>query len=381
MVFARTGGLLATWRREWARFRHTPRLWVLVVVAPLLLALVLLWTFAERSPLGLPLLIADYDRSAASRQLGRQLQAAPTVRGMSTVPDLPRAMAGLRRGEAYGVLVIPPDFERGLLRGESTVLALHYNRQMLTAGNMLLRDVRTVVATTGAGLGVARGAVPAALVELRPAFNPGLDYARFLALPMIIALLHIAVVIVAVDVTGRELREATAGQWLSAAGDSVPRALAGKLLPYALWFSVAGLAFLVVALRVLGVAVAGQPLLWAAGWVALVLACLGLGAALVAATGNLRMALSIASVIVSPAFAYAGLSFPTAFMPALAAGWSLALPLTHGLAAHVQQVAMAAPLTQTLAHIAALLPFMLLPLLLSRRWRRLLRDPARWGAE
>lgn len=370
----------AVWRREWERFLATPRLWVLVVLAPLLLALLVLWIFSQRTPLSLPVLLADYDHTVTSRTLARQLQATPSLDVRPVMPDMVEAASRIRRGEAYGVIVIPPDLERALLRSEVPVVSFYYNRQMLTASNMMVRDVRTVVATLGASIGLERGIAPAVLMDVHPAFNPGMDYTRFLALPLILAILHIAIVVVAVDVTGRELREGTAGAWLTSARGHVITALAGKLLPYGLWFVLFGLGFLALSLRWLGISFNGSVWLWAAGWVALVFACLGLGALLVVLTGNLRMATSIASLLVSPAFAFAGLTFPTAFMPAFAEFWAQLLPLTHGLAAHVQQSAMAAPAEVTLRHLLSLAPFVLLPLLLRQRWRRLMTDPACWGA-
>lgn len=370
---------VAVWHREWQRFVATPRLWVLVALAPLLLSFLVLWIFSQRTPLGLPVLLADHDQTVTSRTLARQLQATPTLELRST-PDLLAAASRVRRGEAYGVIVIPADFERELMRGEAPVVSFYHNRQMLTASNMMVRDVRTVVGTVSAALGVERGIAPAVLMDVHPAFNPGVDYARFLALPLIVAILHIAMVAVAVDVTGRELREGTASGWLASADGRVMVALAGKLLPYALWFALFGMAFLALSMRWLGISFVGNGGLWAAGWVALVCACLGMGALLVLVTGNLRLATSIASLLVSPAFAFAGLTFPINYMPAFAKFWAQLLPLTHGLAVHVQQSAMAAPVAATLGHLVVLAPFALLPFVAPRRWRQLMTDPAYWGA-
>jgi len=372
-------GVMTVAGREWARFRATPRLWLLVVVAPVLLVALLLGIFIERSPLSLPIAVVDLDHSPASRALVQRLDAAPAL-SVRLHRDLPAAAVAVRRGEVYAVLAIPRGLHAEILAGRAPRLQLFYNRQMMTAGNMVLREVRVAAATVGAGLGLARGIAPAVTAELHPAFNPGLDYARFLALPLALAVLHIAIVVVALDVTGRELREGSARGWLDAAGGRVLPALAGKLLPYALWFCVLGLFLLGLLDRLLGLEPAGSALLRGAGWCLLVLACLGLGSVLVALAGNLRMATSVASLVVSPAFAYAGLTFPVSAMPGFAAAWSMLLPLSHGLAAHTQQLAIGAPVTTTLPHLLALAAFALLPLLLHRRWRRLLRDPAAWGA-
>lgn len=367
------------WRREWQRFCATPRLWGLVVIAPAFLSLLIIWIFSSRTPLSLPVLLVDYDNSSASRHLGRQLQSLPSAELVALAPDMEHAAAEIRKGKAYAVVVIPTSFERDLLRGDRPGVSLFYNRQTMTAGNILLRDVRTVVATLGAGISVEQGQRPALLADTRPAFNPGMDYARFLALPLMIALLHIAIVLVAVDVTGRELRDGTAAKWLASADGKPFAALLGKLLPYMLWFSVLGLLLFAAMLRGLNVIIQGQVSLWILSWFILVTACCGLGALLVLLTGNLRMAISVASVIVSPAFAYAGLTFPAAYMPSVAEFWSSLLPLSHGLAAHMDQVVIAAPAHITMRHLLALSPFIIVPVLFLSRWKRLMSDPLYWG--
>ena len=154
-------GALAVARREWGRFRSTPRLWLLVVVAPVLLVALTLAVFVERTPLSLPLLVVDLDRSPVSHALVQRLDAAPALR-VGLHPDLPAAAAAVRRGEAYAVLAVPPGLEGELLAGRAPRLQLYYNRQMMTAGNLVLREVRTVAATVGAGLGLARGVALAA---------------------------------------------------------------------------------------------------------------------------------------------------------------------------------------------------------------------------
>ncbi len=366
------------WAREWGRFVATPRLWWFLLILPLALPALLLLVFVERVPEGLPMAVVDADHSAASRQLVQALNAAPGLSVRLQLADPGEAGRALQRGEVYAVIIIPADFARDLMRAEQPRLQLFYNRQTLTAGNLVLREVRTAVATLGIGLGLAQGVLPAVLVDTHALFNPGLDFGRFLALPLAVALLHLLMVIVAIDVTGRELKDGSAGDWLAAAG-SAPTALAAKLMPHALWFALYGLLILALMLRLLGLEVQGSVGVLMLGWVGLVLASFGLGVFLVGLLGNLRLATSIASVLISPAFAYSGMTFPTAAMSGFAAFWSQALPLGHFLHLQAGQVALAAPPATARLHLLALLLFALAPLLSLARWRVLLADPSTWG--
>ncbi len=366
--------------RELKRFAHTPRLWFLVVVAPFILPGLLIALFVERAPTELPVAILDYDNSHLSRQIVRALDATPGVHVKRFPADLQAAGSLVRRGEVFAVVALPPELERDVSRGEAPRVQLYYNRQMLTAGNVIMREVRTAIGTVGAGIGLQQGVFPPVRTENHPLFNPGLDFARFLALPLIVTLLHILVVIVAIDVTGRELREGTAGDWLCSADGSVWRAMLLKLLPYLVWFALAGMALLAFSAHVLGLEVRGHEGLWLGGWVVLAAACMGLGVFLAGLFGNLRMAISIASVIISPAFAYSGMTFPAEAMEGFANIWSELLPLGHYLKLQTGQLAMGSSIGHSLPHLLWLLPFVFLPLLVIRRWRRLLSDASLWGA-
>lgn len=366
-------------QREWARFAATPRLWWFCLLLPVLLPGLLLLIFIEQVPAALPVTVVDLDQTYGSRRMLQALDAAPGLTLRERRPDLASAAALLRRGEVFAVIVVPKDFSRALLRAEQPRIQLYFNRQTLTAGNLVLREVRTAVASVAIGMGLAQGILPAVLMESHALFNPGLEFGRFLALPLAVAVLHVLMVVVAIDVCGRELRNGSAGAWLNSAGGRTGLALLGKLLPYILWFFVLGLLLLATMMRLLGIAFQGSVALWAVGWLGLVLACFGLGIFLLGLLGNLRMATSIASVLVSPAFAYSGMTFPTAAMEGFAAVWAVALPLGHFLHLQAAQALMGAPAAAVLPHLLALSAFVLLPALTLPRWRRWLSDPACWG--
>lgn len=93
-------------------------------------------------------------------------------------------------------------------------------------------------------------------------------------------------VFLALDVTGRELRYGSAGEWMQAGGGRLIVTLIGKLLPYMLWFLIFGLLILAAMLRLLGIAFDGSVGVWALGWLGLVLASFGLGVFLLGLSGT-----------------------------------------------------------------------------------------------
>lgn len=371
--------MIAVLKRELGRIRSTPRLWWLLLFIPVLVSLTLWLTFSERIPQNLPVVLVDLDQTPQARQLQRAFEAAPGIALVSVEPDMGKAAAYIRRGRAHAVLVIPAGFARDLVRGEQPRIQVYVNRQASTSGNVVLSNISITTITASFGAGLEVGVLPAMLVDARPLFNPGLDFSRFLALPLTVAVLHVLMVVVAIDVTGRELREGTAGQWLDSAGGRVGSALVAKLLPYFLWFGLFGAAILLLMVQSLSVEIRGSAVYWLLGWVFLVAACFGLGVFLIALLDNLRLATSVASVLVSPAFAYSGMTFPTMAMSGFAAFWSMVLPLGHFLHFQTGQLAMGASIQAGMVHLAWLLAFALLPVLTLGRWQRLLSDERMWG--
>ena len=352
----------------------------------------LLGVFGRHVARDLPVAVVDLDGSALSRRLVRAIDATPAARVVAGRGDATDAAGFLRRGEAYAVVVLPAGLERDVERGAAPRVQALTNGVWLLPATLVGRDVRAAVATVSAELEVrarvARGEPPTRATvaaepvraELRPLFNPALAYARFLFLALVPTLLHMSVLTLAVHALGSELRWGTAAAWLTAAGGRAWTAVLGKLLPYTLWFALLWIALVEAALGALDLAPAGSRALWWAAAILVVVAYQGLGALLVAATGNLRLATSVAGLLAGPAFAVVGVTFPRVAMPAAARAWAAALPLTHYLDVQAQQVTVGAPARASLAALGALLAMaVLLHVLALPRLARLARDPLAWG--
>jgi ABC-2 type transport system permease protein len=112
------------------------------------------------------------------------------------------------------------------------------------------------------------------------------------------------------------------------------------------------------------------------------LAYLAMGFAAVALTGNLRLATSLAAFYSVPAFAFAGLTFPTWGMPVAGQAWSSLLPLSHYLALMVDLALRGSPLHVAGHPLIALTAFATVPWV-AFGWRvaALARDPRAWGRQ
>lgn len=386
--------LVSSAQREARRLRACP--WDLAMVSwvPLLACAVMAWIFSAGLPQQLPIGLMDQDHSALSRQLGRFLDATPGLKLVTSYDDTAQATQALRRTEVYAVVSIPADFSRQVKLGQAAQVTLLHNAQLGTHSGLIQRDVRTAVATLSAGIEMSarnkrgqpalttRVAMEPIQTQLVTLFNVSLNYEQFLAAALIPALLHILAMTAGAWAVGRELRDATLGQWL---GDSpgwsgASAALLGKLAWPLLSLGLVSTASLL-------------GLTWGRGWFppgSLAWVLLGLwgllalslvmGAAVAAGTLSLRTALSATGFITAPAFAFSGVGFPLQSMPVLARGWAEMLPYTHYIRLQMEQLQMGAPLRYSSLSLAGLwLATAVLGALSAQLLVRAARQPERWG--
>ncbi len=366
---------------------------LLVWWLPLLLSGLVWWIFAGGAARDLPIAVVNQDHSSAAQTFVQLVDAMPSVAVQSQQPDLQLAEQMMRRRQVYAVLVIPQGFAAEIGRGQSASLLLNHNAQYASHSGQITRDVQTAVVamssviaserlSRGRGVDTWVNATTVRPIQLHaaPLYRDVADYEIFLAATLLPALLNILMVIGAVSVIGRELRDGTAGEWLATARGSVLCALTGKLLPYLLLYS------LWAALYLYWFQSWGESPIQTAAWIVwlglllLVLASLAVGVLLIGLTCNLRMGLSMAGFYTAPAFAYAGQAFPLVAMPAFPQLWASILPLSHWLAIYNQGWLAGAPFAFLVQPVLILVLMTLLPFGLGA-WllKRRAFDPASWG--
>ena len=105
-------------RKEFLELRMNPRLFGLVVIAPIV-QLTMLGYAATTDVKNVPLLVADGDRSAASRELVARFEASPNFTVVDTVTTVNEIQPYLERGTASLALSIPAGYGTTLRSGGS----------------------------------------------------------------------------------------------------------------------------------------------------------------------------------------------------------------------------------------------------------------------
>ena len=374
--------------RECMRLRADPWDLAMATWIPLLALALFAWMFGAGVPRALPVAVVDHDNSVMSRELVRMIDAAPGLQVAARPADMQQAWAAVRAAEVYAVVHVPEGSGREILRGGSAVVFAYYNASHQTAGQAAERGIGDAVQAAGerfvrADVARIRGPdavrAPPLRVQATVLANAARSYEHFLLGLLFPALLYLAACLAMVSALGRELRDGTAGEWLQSCGDRLLPAVAGKLAPYLLLFTVHGTGSLVWLAAIRG-GVAGSAALLLAAQAGLYLASAGIALLLVGATRNLGVALSVTGLYAGTALAFSGATFPMQGAPLFAQAWSRLLPLTPYLKLQVQQLELGADWTASLPTVGGLLLFMLVAggigLVLYGRGAR---DPAAWG--
>ncbi len=384
------GGIAATLRREVRWLSHSPIGLQAAVTVPLVL-LLLFWLLLHSVTLReLPVVLCDEDQSPLSRQLAAMADAAPAVRIVERTPSSSRAEALLLEGRVWGRIHIPRGFERAIYASQPAVVRTTLSGTNLSADGALTRDLQLTASTFSAGIALQRIeqqgtnadralalVQPIVLID-HPLFNPTLNYAHYLGPGLMAMMLLMSVLITTICVVGRELRYGTASAWLTTARHSLSAALIGKLLPYSLLHLLLAQFMLLLLIGGFRLPVRGSLLLLEAGTLLLILAYQAIGLAVVAATGNLRLSLSLGGGYGVAAFSLSGLTFPTMAMFPLVRALSRLFPFTPYLELMIDQTLRGTPALYAPAPLLEMGLFLLLPLPLMGRLRRSLTNPHTW---
>src|SRR6202041_1388002 len=166
--------------------------------------------------------------------------------------------------------------------------------------------------------------------------------------------LHVIVAISAGYSVGSEFGRRSMRAWLACAGGNPIVALAGKMAPLFVIFFVLALSEVLLLEGLLGVQFKGDiPMVLAAGSL-LIIGYMALGALLQLLVRDLATGLGLTGLVVSPAFGYAGVGFPTLGMNAFAQAWGAILPVRWYMAVLLGQAARGLPIHESARPFAAL---------------------------
>lgn len=314
--------LLASFLREVRFLRHHP--WDLSLVSwiPLLVIVVMPWLFGGSVARHLPVAVVDNDQSAMSRELIRLIEASPTSLLAMRSNSLSEAQAAIRTGDVLAIIYVPTGAQKRALRGEQAKVYVFYNNAYYTPGNLIAHDISSIISKLNADFHPSSRAAanrvvnkvspygaPVA-VQVTVLFNSSGSYEWGLVTAILPGLLHLLLCCAVVIAQVRETSPEQRASWLADAGGSLLWAIIYKALFYTLIFTVFGV-FSLVWLHGRGWPVNGSVLLLVFAQAVMYFAYCLMMAFVVAIYHRQPLgALSLASMLTSPALTYGNILFP-----------------------------------------------------------------------
>src|SRR5436309_3020803 len=351
-------GFLLVARREWRWLLHDRVALILIFGVPLFAFAVLSAVFSQPVIRELGVVVVDADRSETSRAFVEQVAASPSLSIVERAGDLASAARAIRAGDAIAAVYVPANFERDLKAERRPQVVAFYNQQYLTAAGIASTGLSDSLAAAASGAAARAAPKPsrigALVAETIVLVNPEKNYAQFLLRALLPMVIHVVIALAAGYAVGSEFRRRSMRAWLACAGGNPIVALAGKLAPLFGIFFVIMLSVPLILEGLLGIAFKGDVPMMVAAASLLIIGYLALGALMQLLVRDLATGLGLTGLIVSPAFGYADVGFPTFGMNAFAQVWGAILPVRWYMAVLLGQAARGLPLSDSARPFAAL---------------------------
>jgi ABC-2 type transport system permease protein len=318
--------LLHLIRKELLELKQDPRLFGVVIIAPIL-QLTVLGYAATTDVKDIPLVVVDADRSAESRAIIHRFEASENFKIVGMLGSTDEIDPYLDRGDAWMALSIPADYGHRVSSSRSTALQVVADGTDSNSTTVALGYAQALIGGYVQELAAARSpagsAAPLVQPEIRVWFNPKLISRDFM-IPGIVALL---LLVVTTNLSAMAIvREKEIGtlEQLNVTPLARWELIAGKLLPYALIGIIDVVLVLVVAIYWFEVPMRGSVALLFGMCLVYLLSTLGLGL-FVSSISNTQQQAMMTTIFffLMPMIYLSGFIFPIENMP----GWIQ--PLTY----------------------------------------------------
>lgn len=374
-------GLLNTIRKIY--FSHNIVLWMILLVLPVGVSLFTLGMFSSQIVQHVPIGIVMQDDSRLADKINSRLRSSPVLDVKMECGSMGECERAVVRGDLQGFLVLPNELERRALRLETPVIPVYSSGQNYLTNMFATKEIRSVISSVGSEMFVPEIADPVK-TEIHSVGNVKGNYQGFLALGLVTAIFHLAAMIVGVYVLSFPLRDHRVTEMIRYAGGSRLTLWVASVFPMNIILWLESVGCYAYCHRMLAPLTFDEFVMTAAAQLFMICACSGAGIVFVGVVGVMRIATGAAGVIGSPAFAFAGQTFPVMAMPFAVRCFAFILPLTHVLKVQsmmlLGDVSMG-PAWQSMKILIGMAVFwnVLGALLMSMRWKQHLRREAKYS--
>lgn len=354
---------------------HTPIYAFCMIVFPILVVWFFTSLMETGTPFDMPIGVVDQDQTSTTRALARRLDAFQNTKVAAHYPTVSAAREAVQRNEIYGFIYFPRHTTEKLMSNKQPKISFYYSSVCITAGSMLMRDMKTisVLGSASAGssklsaLGMTSKEIKTFLspisVDYHLINNPQLNYNYYLTISMAPAIIMLLVFLITVYSIGTELKFSRAHDLMEKAGGNIYIAMSGKILPQFLIFLTVFLLFYFYLYHDLRFPIRNDVWHLLLIGVLAVLAGEGLGIFMFGLFPSLRMAMSICALWGSLSFSLMGSTFPPEAMDPFIRILTMLFPMRHYFMAYQICISNGYPLSDAWPWLVGLCIFALLPLL------------------
>ncbi|VAW18991.1 Domain of unknown function / Efflux ABC transporter, permease protein [hydrothermal vent metagenome] len=331
MVFS-LDRFIAVLVKEFIQMRRDRMTFAMMIGIPIVQ--LMLFGFAINSdPKHLPTYVEMGDTGPVSRALISAMANSAYFDFRGRLDNAEATERAFRLGRAQFVVVVPPDFERDVVRGRrpSVLLAADASDPAATGGavaalggivDVVLRDLAT------GPLAALAASPPAFDIAVQRHYNPA-GVTSYNIVPGLLAIiLSMTMVMITAIAIVRELERGTMETLIATPGRP-GEVMGGKILPYVLVGYVQTIVFMILARGVFDVPITGSPLAFFAGLNLFIIVNLALGFLFSTVARNQMQAMQMSFFYILPSILLSGFMFPFAGMPGWAQAIGTAIPATH----------------------------------------------------
>ncbi|MDE6028282.1 MAG: ABC transporter permease [Muribaculaceae bacterium] len=380
-------GIFAIAVRSLIQIARRPIYWVGFFGIPLFMFLFITTMMDSGLPHRIPAAMVDRDGTALSRQVTQSLSGMQNVNISQTLNSYTQARDALQKGEIYGFFLIPENFQADLLGGREPVITFYTNMTYFVPGSLLFKSFKTTATYTKAGvvMNIADAAggdssqiapmLQPVNIQARGIGNPTMNYGIYLSNSFIPCLLQLMIMVVTCFSLGQEIKYGTSRRLLRMADGSIVKALFAKLLPQTvIWWVIA--AFMLVWLyKFNGYTMQCSWWIMALSEFFFVLAAQGFALFVFGVLPNMRLSMSICSLLGILSFSIAAFSFPVQSMYGAIAIFSYIVPIRYNFLIYADQALNGIDIYYSRVWFAAYIVFIILPFTMLWKMKKYMEDP------
>ena len=320
-------------RKEFLELRQDPRLFGIVIIAPLM-QLTMLGYAATTDVRDVPVVVVDQDRSASSRELVSRFEASDNFEVVATTASITEIEAYLDGGRAWMALSIPARYGERIRLKEPVAVQIIADGTDANSTNVALGYAGALVAAYARELRLSAGGsagAPLVRADIRVWFNPSLESRDFM-IPGILALVLLIVCTTLSSMAIVREKEVGTLEQLNVTPLARWELIAGKLVPYAILGMVDVVLVVAVAVGWFEVPLRGSVPLLLLMCLIYLLTALGLGLFISTISRTQQQAMMTAAFFFFlPMVFLSGFIFPIENMPAAIQPITYLIPLRYFL--------------------------------------------------